>query len=124
MKLSCALVTSIVLGAVVFFAQGQAVPETKVTWNGNLATIEWAEPLADPNARPDEAPFSLLSGPYIGWLTQPEAIISSGNGPKRSGGDSSTGGRGSFPRGCLPLVVHVANTLLGDKSFIFRQLHG
>lgn len=75
MKLTFALVTSILLGTAVFFSQGQAVQETKVTWNANLATIEWAEPLSDPNAAPDEVPFSVLSGPYIGWLTPTEAIV-------------------------------------------------
>jgi hypothetical protein len=53
----------------------RSVPEAKITWTGNLATIEWNEPLADPEAGKDDVPFTLLTGPYIGWLTPTEATI-------------------------------------------------
>src|SRR5438874_1307969 len=46
-----------------------------VTWEGNLATIQWQEELADPKAGPGEAAFSLLTGPYLGWLSTTEATI-------------------------------------------------
>lgn len=46
-----------------------------VTWQDNLAVIQWHEPLADPDAGTDEIPFSILSGPYLGWLTPSEAIV-------------------------------------------------
>src|SRR4051812_2369078 len=44
-------------------------------WEGNLATIEWQEDLADPKAGPGEAAFSILTGPYLGWLSSTEATI-------------------------------------------------
>jgi acid phosphatase type 7 len=76
MKLVCALLTCVPLGAAVLFSQKVPAPEAKVTWSNDLATIEWAEPLADPKAAAGEVPFSVLSGPSIGWLTPTEAAIS------------------------------------------------
>lgn len=75
-KLSLTLLTCIVLATVIVLSAGQAIPEDGIRWNANLATIAWTETLADPKAAPDEVPFSLLSGPYLGWLTPTEVIIS------------------------------------------------
>jgi hypothetical protein len=44
-------------------------PNERVTWDGNLAIIRWDECLADPDAPPGEAPFSIMTGPYLGELT-------------------------------------------------------
>ena len=49
--------------------------EVNVTWQDDLATIRWQEPLADPGASGSEVPFSLVTGPYIGWLTSDSAAI-------------------------------------------------
>ncbi len=38
-------------------------------------SIEWTEPLKDPAAKSGEVPFSLLSGPIIGWLSDTGATI-------------------------------------------------
>src|SRR5439155_14342736 len=56
-------------------ALGLAPGGSRVTWQGNQATIEWNEDLADPKAAPGNVPFSLLSGPYIGWLTGTSATV-------------------------------------------------
>lgn len=47
----------------------------RITWDGDLATITWDEALADPAAGPDETPFSILTGPCLGWLTDSSAVI-------------------------------------------------
>src|SRR5688572_5582824 len=38
-------------------------------------SIEWIEPLKDPGAKAGEVPFSLLSGPILGWLSDTQATI-------------------------------------------------
>ena len=50
MKLVCGLLTCLALGLAVLVSQGQPAQPIKVTWSGNLATIEWTEPLADARA--------------------------------------------------------------------------
>ncbi|MEX0716193.1 MAG: metallophosphoesterase family protein [Planctomycetaceae bacterium] len=50
-------------------------PQPAVTWDGDLATIEWTEPLRDEKAADGEVPFSILTGPYLGWLTPDSAVI-------------------------------------------------
>jgi phosphodiesterase/alkaline phosphatase D-like protein len=75
-KLLLGLVTLGILAAAVFLLPGQSSQVLGTTWDGNLAVIRWAETLADPTAAPDEAPFALLSGPSLGWLTDREATIS------------------------------------------------
>src|SRR4051812_35227040 len=76
MKLLYAMLTCVALVAAVLLSPGQASQETNVTWSANLATITWAEPLADAKAGADESPFAILSGPSLGWLTPTEAVIS------------------------------------------------
>lgn len=46
-----------------------------VSWQGNLATVEWKEALADPMAGAQEVPFSILTGPYLSWLSPTRATI-------------------------------------------------
>ena len=46
-----------------------------VTWQDDLAIIEWTETLADPTAGPGEIPFSIITKPYIGWLTDTSTTI-------------------------------------------------
>src|SRR4051812_31504880 len=75
MKLIYALLTCVPLGVAVLLSEGAPVLEPKVTWSDDRATIEWVEPLADPTAAPGDVPFSVLSGPSIGWLTPTEAVI-------------------------------------------------
>lgn len=73
--LSLIFVTAVTLSSAAVLSGLRAIPESKITWTGNLATIEWIEPLADAAAGADETPFTLLTGPYIGWLTPTEATI-------------------------------------------------
>ncbi len=75
-RLALALTAVTVLGTAGFFSQGQSARPPQVAWQGDLATIAWTEPLADPKAAPGEVPFSLLGGPQIGWLTDTQATIS------------------------------------------------
>ena len=75
MKLLLALLTGCLLTAAVLFSQAPPAPDTQVTWDGDRATIAWKETLADPAAGPGEVPFSLLTGPYLGWLTDTQATI-------------------------------------------------
>jgi hypothetical protein len=49
---------------------------SSVTWQGNKATIGFTEPLADTKAAKGERPFSVITGPYISWLTEDSARIS------------------------------------------------
>jgi acid phosphatase type 7 len=63
----------IVFGTV-WFASRQT-PAVSAEWNGDLAVITWKETLADPKAQMGETPFSLLSGPYINWLSPTMATI-------------------------------------------------
>ncbi len=70
-----AALTGFVLIVAVWLASGQVVSPPTISWNGNLATIEWTELLADPKAAKDETPFVVLTGPYIGWLTPTEVTI-------------------------------------------------
>ncbi len=71
------VVTLIALGGALALALVQRTPGGPgVQWNEDLATITWTEALRDPNAKADEVPFSLLTGPAIGWLTDTEAEIS------------------------------------------------
>src|ERR1051325_3676941 len=74
-SLSIAGLTCLVLVMAVWLAPGQVNSPTKISWNGNLVTIEWTEPLVDPKAAKDEVPFIILTGPYIGWLTPTEATV-------------------------------------------------
>jgi hypothetical protein len=46
----------------------------RLSWAGDLATIEWPEDLADAKAAAKEVPFSV-TGPYLGWLTPTSATI-------------------------------------------------
>jgi hypothetical protein len=46
-----------------------------VKWENNTAILSWAETLADPAASGSEVPFSILTGPYVGWLTDTSATI-------------------------------------------------
>src|SRR4051812_11412375 len=75
MKAILALSAAGVLAAAVLLTQGKPAPEPCVQWDGDLATVSWDEPLADPAAAPGEVPFSVLSGPYLGWLTDTEATV-------------------------------------------------
>lgn len=75
MKLTCSALTCLTIGAALLFSQAVPTQPTKVTWNGNLAKIEWNEPLADANASKEELAFSILSGPSLGWLSPSEAVI-------------------------------------------------
>jgi hypothetical protein len=75
MKLLLVIATGCVLGAAVLLSQAQPGPEPRVTWDGDRATITWKESLADPAAGPGEVPFSLLSGPSLGWLTDTQATV-------------------------------------------------
>jgi hypothetical protein len=53
-------------------------PETagvRLSWDRDLVTIEWPEDLADAKAVAQEVPFSLVTGPYLGWLTPSSATI-------------------------------------------------
>lgn len=71
--------TVLVLGSVLVLAFGTRNAGNTgpaVAWDGDLATITWTETLADPKAEPNETPFSLLSGPVLGWLTEKEASLS------------------------------------------------
>lgn len=65
---------SIAVACASTMAFAQDVPP-RVTWDGGLAVIDWAEPLRDEEAGPGEVPFSILTGPYIGWLTPTSAVI-------------------------------------------------
>jgi hypothetical protein len=69
MKPILTILTGSVLATVVFLAQTPPAPEIQVSWDGDRAAIAWKETLADPSAGPDEVPFSILTGPYLGWLT-------------------------------------------------------
>jgi hypothetical protein len=44
-------------------------------WNGNLAKISWKETLVDPTAQAGEIPFSVLTGPYINWLSPTQVTV-------------------------------------------------
>jgi hypothetical protein len=72
-RLLLTLALLIVSGAI-WHAASQA-PITSPQWNSNLATITWKETLADPKAKAGETPFSILSGPYINWLSPTMATI-------------------------------------------------
>src|SRR5947199_5714123 len=66
------------LGAVASVAVLASFPDpadVRVTWNDNRATIAWKEDLADPNAGPKQVPFSVLTGPYLSWLTPTSASV-------------------------------------------------
>jgi hypothetical protein len=75
MKLFLALLTGCLLRAAVLFSKAQPAGDVQATWDGDRATLTWKESLADPAAKPGEVPFSLLTGPYIGWLSETEATI-------------------------------------------------
>jgi hypothetical protein len=45
------------------------------TLNGNLITITWTESLAAPGTPSGEVPFSVFTGPYIGWKSDTSATI-------------------------------------------------
>ena len=76
MKILYGFLTCVLVGTVVVLTRGQALEEPRVAWKETLATIEWTESLADPKAGPNDAPFSILSGPSVGWLTPTQAVIS------------------------------------------------
>lgn len=61
-----------VLFALFFQVDAQNI---RVTWSGNLATIQWDETFRDSTAGSAEVPFSVLTGPYILWLTDSTARI-------------------------------------------------
>ncbi len=75
MKRIAGIVTSCVFGAVFFLSEAKPAPEVGVNWEGNLATVTWKEPLIDSKAAPGEVPFSVLTGPALGWLTDTRATI-------------------------------------------------
>jgi hypothetical protein len=49
--------------------------DKRVKRTGSEVTISWKEPLKDPQAKPGETPFSILTGPFVGWLTESQANI-------------------------------------------------
>lgn len=49
--------------------------EATVTRAQDLFTIAWQESLADPAAPAGTVPFTILSGPFIGWLDRDSATI-------------------------------------------------
>jgi acid phosphatase type 7 len=67
--------TCVLLTLTVLLSRGQELEGPRVSWQAKHATISWTEPLADPTAAAEEAPFCLLSGPSIGWLAPTEATI-------------------------------------------------
>src|ERR1043165_2818514 len=73
--LGLTMLTGVLLISTVLLSSGQVVRDTRVAWKDDLVTIEWTEPLADARAARDEVPFTVLTGPYIGWLTSTEATI-------------------------------------------------
>ena len=76
MKTLLLLLTGCILGGALLVSSAQLTAiRPVVAWNDDLATITWTEPLSDPKAKPNETPFSLLSGPSLGWLTDTEAVI-------------------------------------------------
>lgn len=75
MRLFLGLLTGCVITGALILSRAQPAPDIQVTWDGDRATVAWKETLADPTAKPGEVPFSLLSGPYLGWLTDNQASI-------------------------------------------------
>src|SRR5437867_1584283 len=70
------LASLVVIGGAAFLGQQLNDPGTvNVAWQGNLAVLEWKEDLADPKAAAEEVPFSILTGPYLSWLTPEAATI-------------------------------------------------
>ncbi len=69
--LSCLLIVTVTA----WWASQAPVAPANVKWKDDLAVIEWTEPLADPTALPNEVPFSILSGPYLSWLSPNTAAI-------------------------------------------------
>lgn len=47
----------------------------RVEWKGILAVIRWDEPLADPAAPSGTPPFSIMTGPWLGELSDSVASI-------------------------------------------------
>ena len=64
-----------VLSYILIAAGALDAQEVEISWDGDLATLDWKEPLADPAAASDEVPFSVLTGPFVGWLTDTRATI-------------------------------------------------
>lgn len=69
------LTLSILGGAVLLGQQLQQPGKVHISWNGERAVLDWSEELADPKAAAGEVPFSILTGPYLSWLTPDSAMI-------------------------------------------------
>lgn len=69
------LICLLVVGAAAVLGMRSGSEEARVAWQGKQAGISWQEDLADPKASANEVPFSILTGPYLSWLTPTSATI-------------------------------------------------
>src|SRR4051812_17965342 len=69
------LVCLLVVASLAVLASLFNLGDTSVSWKGEQAIITWKESLADPTAREGEVPYSVLTGPYLSWLTPTQATI-------------------------------------------------
>jgi hypothetical protein len=96
--------------------------ESRVKLDGDLAIIQWDETLVDASAGENQVPFSIITGPYISWLTDSTARITWEVIAEKKILDASPYfvGRKDYPLGNLALRSARLSGLKADTKYRYK----